>query len=245
MFQESLVESTSLLRSHNRWPALISLAIQGAIACALITLPLLHPEILPLGVPALSLVAPAPVMNAAPVPVQRVRAEMVDARSALAAPMQAAPMQAARISGAAFQSDAATVDRPALAVGVNLAGAGPSPLAALGSAPVAHVVARAWGATVAGPLNVSTGVMAGRLLEPMRPQYPAIARLSRSEGTVVVKAIISKTGAIESAHVVSGPAMLQGAALDAVREARYRPFLLNNQPTEVETTISIVFRLGS
>lgn len=243
MFQESLVESTSLLRSQNRWPALISLAIQGAIVCALIALPLLHPEILPRGVPALSLVAPAPVMKPAPVPVQRVRAEIADAMSALAAPVQAEVMQVARISGTAFQSDASTVDRPSLAVGMNLGGAGQSPLSALGSAPVAHVVAEPSGA--GGPLNVSTGVMEGRLLEPIRPQYPAIARLSRSEGTVVVKAMISKTGRIQSAHVVSGPVMLQGAALDAVREARYRPFLLNGQPTEVETTISIVFRLGS
>jgi protein TonB len=62
---------------------------------------------------------------------------------------------------------------------------------------------------------------------------------------VVVQAIISKSGKIESAQVVSGPAMLQASALQAVRAARYRPFLLNGQPTEVLTTISIVFRLGS
>jgi protein TonB len=87
--------------------------------------------------------------------------------------------------------------------------------------------------------------MAGRLLDPIRPEYPMIARLSHSEGTVVVQAIISKSGKIESAQVVSGPAMLQASALQAVRAARYRPFLLNGQPTEVLTTISIVFRLGS
>ncbi len=83
------------------------------------------------------------------------------------------------------------------------------------------------------------------LLAPIAPQYPTIARISRTQGTVVVEAIISKTGQIESAHVVSGPMVLQAAALQAVRDARYRPFLLNNQPTEVSTTISINFRLGS
>jgi len=93
-------------------------------------------------------------------------------------------------------------------------------------------------------MHVSTGVMAGQLLQPIRPEYPMIARLSRTEGTVVVQAVISKSGRIESARVVSGPGVLQAAALQAVREARYRPFLLNGLPTEVETTVSINFRLG-
>ncbi len=86
--------------------------------------------------------------------------------------------------------------------------------------------------------------MAGQLIDPIRPEYPTIARLSHTEGTVVVQAVISTTGRIERAHVVSGPEALQAAALQAVRDARYRPFLLNGQPTEVETTVSINFRLG-
>jgi len=56
---------------------------------------------------------------------------------------------------------------------------------------------------------------------------------------------MSKSGRIERARVMSGPPMLQGAALDAVRSARYHPYLLNNEPTEVETTISIIFHLSS
>ena len=126
--------------------------------------------------------------------------------------------------------------------GVYLAGTNTNPLSALVSAGPAgpHVVA----GPAAGPLHVSTGVMAGQLLQPIRPEYPVIAKLSHTEGTVVVQAVISKSGKIESARVVSGPAVLQGAALEAVREARYRPFLLNGLPTEVETTVSITFRLG-
>jgi protein TonB len=240
MFEESLVESTSLLRSRNRWPAIFSFALQAAIVSALVTLPLLHPEILPVSVPKLLLFAP-PLKPPTPPPVQPVRVETSGAATTVAA-----PMQAARISRA-FTSDGQAVDQPALAVGMTMIGAGQSPLSVLGSLGPAgpHVVVDAAPGKPAGLLNVSTGVMEGRLLEPILPQYPAIARISYSEGTVVVKAIISKTGKIESAHVVSGPAILQSAALDAVRDARYRPFLLNNQPTEVETTISIVFRLGS
>jgi protein TonB len=94
------------------------------------------------------------------------------------------------------------------------------------------------------PLKVSTGVSTGLLLAPIRPDYPQIAVLSRTQGSVVVQAIISRTGRVESAHVLSGPILLQAAALEAVRGARYRPYLLNNQSTEVETTFNIVFRLG-
>jgi protein TonB len=83
------------------------------------------------------------------------------------------------------------------------------------------------------------------LVAPIRPAYPAIARVARVEGTVVVEATISSTGSIEDLRVISGPAMLRPAAIDAIRAARYRPYRLNGVPTTVETTISINFRLGS
>jgi protein TonB len=95
------------------------------------------------------------------------------------------------------------------------------------------------------PTRISQGVLAGLLLAPIQPIYPPIAKASRIEGIVVIQAIISRTGRIESAHVLSGSPMLQAAALDAVRSARYRPYRLNNEPTEVETTVSINFRLGN
>jgi protein TonB len=97
----------------------------------------------------------------------------------------------------------------------------------------------------AGPLNVSGGVTAGMLLTPIQPVYPAIAKAAGIHGAVVMEAVISKTGRIESLHVVSGPDMLRRAALDAVQMARYRPYLLSGQPTEVQTTITVVFQLGS
>jgi periplasmic protein TonB len=241
MFQESLVESTSLLRGRSRWPAVISFAVQATIATVLIALPMLHPEILPLSAPRLTLEAPPPMKP--PVPVQPVHVETSSAAATVAV-----PAQVARISTQGFRDPGPAMEQPLLPVGVNMIGAGPNPLAALGSLGPASphvVVGPAAGRTAEGPLHVSTGVMAGQLLEPIRPEYPLIARLSHTEGTVVVQAIIAKSGKIESARVVSGPAALQASALQAVREARYRPFLLNGLPTEVETTVSIVFRLGS
>ena len=82
------------------------------------------------------------------------------------------------------------------------------------------------------------------LLLKTSPLYPPIARAARVQGTVVLQATISKTGSIENLHVVSGPAMLQQAALDAVKSWRYKPYLLNNEPVEVETQVNVIFTLG-
>jgi protein TonB len=82
------------------------------------------------------------------------------------------------------------------------------------------------------------------LLQKTIPLYPPIAKAARVSGTVVLQATISKAGMIENLRVLSGPAMLQQAAMDAVRSWRYRPYLLNGEPVEVETTVNVVFTLG-
>jgi protein TonB len=83
--------------------------------------------------------------------------------------------------------------------------------------------------------------MQGQLLSPIRPIYPAIALAAHVQGIVVVAATISRTGAIENLQVTSGPMMLRRAALDAIQQARYKPFKLNGESVEVDTTISVVF----
>jgi protein TonB len=60
----------------------------------------------------------------------------------------------------------------------------------------------------------------------------------------MLAATISKTGIIENLRVTSGPPMLRQAALDAVQSWRYRPYVLDGQPVEVETTIDVIFTLG-
>jgi protein TonB len=73
------------------------------------------------------------------------------------------------------------------------------------------------------------------------PAYPPIAKAARVSGTVVLQATIGRDGTVENLRVVSGPAMLQQAALDAVRQWRYRPYLVSNEPVEVETTVNVIF----
>jgi protein TonB len=99
---------------------------------------------------------------------------------------------------------------------------------------------------VAAPtkLTVSSGVEASKLIDPVQPVYPPIAKAARIQGTVVLAATIGKNGTIQDLKVVSGPAMLQQAALDAVRRWRYRATVLDGVPVDVDTTISVVFTLN-
>jgi protein TonB len=93
-------------------------------------------------------------------------------------------------------------------------------------------------------VRVSAGVAVGLLMQKTAPVYPLIAKTARVSGTVVLQARISKTGAIEDLHVLSGPVMLRQSAMDAVRTWRYKPYKLNNEPTEIETTINVIFSLA-
>jgi periplasmic protein TonB len=244
MFEGTLIESRGLVVSGTkRWTALGSAALQLGVAGLLVAFPLMHPDILPIHRDAPQLVVPQPMK-----PPVVVRVEAVDhtasAMSVPSAPASAAPVANVR----ALFVRPVGVDvgpEPVIGPGVHmgdetsvgsLIGIGPS-----GPGPNV-TVARA---KSTGPVNVSTGVSAGLLLAPIVPMYPAIAKAAGVQGAVVMEAVISKTGRIESLHAVSGPSMLRRAALDAVQAARYKPYRLNGEATEVQTTITVVFRLGS
>jgi protein TonB len=87
-------------------------------------------------------------------------------------------------------------------------------------------------------------MMEGNLVLRVQPNYPAAARQLRVQGKVVLRAVISREGAIENLQVVSGHPMLVRAAADAVRQWRYRPYMLNGDPVEVETEVTVNFVLS-
>jgi protein TonB len=93
------------------------------------------------------------------------------------------------------------------------------------------------------PLRVSR-VMEGNLVHRVQPEYPALAKMARVQGAVVLHAVISKQGTIEDLEVISGPPALVGAAVDAVRQWRYRPYYLNDEPVEVDTQVTVNFVLA-
>jgi protein TonB len=93
------------------------------------------------------------------------------------------------------------------------------------------------------PLKISHWAE-GNLIYRVQPVYPPLARQARIQGTVQLRAIISKAGTIERLAVESGHPMLAGSAIDAVRQWRYRPYLLNDEPVEIETEITVNFMLS-
>jgi protein TonB len=92
---------------------------------------------------------------------------------------------------------------------------------------------------------VGGNVAAAKLLRQIQPVYPQIAKTAHVSGTVILHAIIAKDGTIQELTYQSGPALLMRAAMDAVHEWRYQPTQLNGEPVEVDTTIQVVFTLGS
>jgi protein TonB len=87
-------------------------------------------------------------------------------------------------------------------------------------------------------------MMEGNLIYRVQPQYPALARQARVQGIVVLRAMISREGKIENLQVISGHPLLVQSAMDAVRQWRYRPYFLNNEPVGVETQVTVNFTLS-
>jgi protein TonB len=93
-------------------------------------------------------------------------------------------------------------------------------------------------------IRVGGQVQQAKAIYQPKPVYPALAKSARVQGVVRLQAIIAKDGTIQELQVISGPQLLVPAALDAVRQWRYQPTLLNGEPVEVITTIDVVFTLG-
>jgi periplasmic protein TonB len=238
MFEDSLMESGHEIKAKSKYWSVVSLLVNGGLLVAFIIWPLLHPEALPRQMMATLMVAPSPPPPPpppAPPPKVQVKSEMLN--SELLAPSRI-PKQIKTVNEAAAPPSMDGV------IGMENMGSGtPGGMGTiLGS--VGMGTATVVKSEPANRVNVSSGVMAGNLVVKTMPQYPAISKAARIQGTVVLQATISRTGSIENLRVISGPPMLQQAAIDAVRTWRYRPYLLNGEPVEVETTINVVFNLG-
>jgi protein TonB len=238
MFEDSLMESGNGIKRKNKFWSFVAFLLNGGALLALVIWPLLHPEALPKQMMATLMVAPSP--PPAPPPAARVP-KVQPKPELLSTELQAPstiPKETGQVKEAAIsQSIMSLTDVRDLSSGIpggigaiiDSVGTG-RPVVVKPKAPTS--------------LNVSSGVMAGNLLAKTLPQYPAIAKAAHIQGVVVLQATISKIGLIQNLRVISGPPMLQQAAMDAVRSWHYKPYLLNGEPVEVETTINVVFNLG-
>jgi protein TonB len=241
MFEDSTFESTGRIRTRSRAWMIASCAFNGSILLALVLIPLFHPATLPsLALPFLMQTPPPP--TAPPRPIAHLE------RTTLVHPqienntLYMPPTIPTHIYMAPEPEQTEGIDTASLGDSLGTGeGSVPGGSRNIFSTQERHPVMVRPAAT--GPVRLSGSVVEGLLIQKTVPEYPLIAKATHTQGTVVLQATISRQGTIENLRVTSGPLMLQQAAVDAVRTWRYRPYLLNGDPVEVETTVNVIFTL--
>ncbi|MGA8500237.1 MAG: energy transducer TonB [Candidatus Sulfotelmatobacter sp.] len=250
LFADVLLEASSLQRGRRTLATVLSILLQSLLVGGLLLVPLMFTETLPRQQLLSFLVAPPPpppppppaASEAAAKNLQRVESDLMDGQ--LRTPSRI-PQKVQMI-----REDEAP---PALSSGGVIGGVpGGIPGGQLGgviggiisSTSTLSSVPKLAAPAAPKRVRISQGVTEGRLIQKIEPAYPTLARSARIQGEVVLSAIISKTGEIQNLVLVSGHPMLVPSAIQAVKQWRYRPFLLNGEPVEVETTITVVFQLS-
>lgn len=235
MFEDSTFESAGSIRTRSHGWMLATFTFNGAVLLALALFPLLNPEALP-RMENISLMTVPPMPQEQPRP-PRERAAQLHVRTS---DMMGSQLRAPRVIPPTVYMQLTAEPPPATSAAAIPMGS-----------PFGRDL-RAFTGRVIGPsvrpeppvkTRVTQGVMEGLLIGRVIPEYPPIAREMGVEGTVILQASISRTGTIENLRVVSGPELLRRAAIDAVSQWRYRPYLLNGEPVEVETTVNVRFTL--
>lgn len=234
---DDLVLSGKTKRTHKSWTVLLSTVVQGLILGVMILIPLIYTEALPKTLLSTFLVAPPPPPPPPPpaaAPVKIIRPKIIPTQSTVAP--RVIPKNVEIVKDEA----------PDLAGGVDggfgVAGGTGNVLGGILGGPSGPAPPKP-----AAPARIKVGgqVQAAKMLRQTLPVYPAIAKTAHVAGTIILHAIIAKDGTVQALEYVSGPPLLMKAAMDAVREWRYTPTQLNGDPVEVDTTISVVFSLGS
>jgi periplasmic protein TonB len=241
MFEDSLIESGGRLKTKRGATTLLSFVLQMFLLGILILIPLIYTEALPKQQLMTFLVAPPPPPPpppppaAAPIKVVKIQSELNNGQ--LRTPTKI-PQKVQMIK----EEEAPP---PAMA-GVVGGVVGGVPGGSAGGVIGGIVNSTAALPKVAAPqrVRVSSGVSTGLLIKKVQPNYPPLARQARIQGQVVLQAEISKEGQIQNLQLISGHPMLAPAAIEAVKQWRYKPYLLNGEPVAVETQVVVNFTLS-
>jgi protein TonB len=238
MFEDSLMESGGRIKTNQKWTGLISTLVQLGLVGFLVLLPLIFTEALPKGQLTTWLVAPPPPPPPPPPAAPQIQhvqkvSEIVD--GALRTPSKI-PKKVQMI-----QQEEAPQQNSGVMGGVVGGVPGGSANGVIGGI----IGSGAPPPKVATPqkLRVSSGVADGLKIHDVTPAYPQMARIAHIQGDVLLQATISKSGVIENLRAVQGHPILIQAAMDAVKQWKYKPYILNGEPVEVETTIKVQFHM--
>jgi periplasmic protein TonB len=237
MFEELVVSSPHSKKTNKPWTIMVSMVFQSLFLAILLLIPLIYTEALPKAMLATLLVAPPPPPPPPPPPAQvtvikRPQVHLMDAGKLVAPKV--------------IPKDVKIIKEEA------------EPDMGMSGGVVGGVSGGSMGGTIGGVvgsvappppkvqqrIRVGGNVTAARVLNRVNPVYPPLARQTRISGTVRLHAIIAKDGTVQQLEVMSGHPLLVQAALDAVRQWRYQPTLLNGEPVEVDTTVDVIFSLN-
>jgi protein TonB len=239
MFEDSLIESGNKLKTKRGLTTSLTFVLEIILVGIIVLIPLLFTEALPKAQLLTGLVAPPPPPPPPPPPaavikVVKIETNMINdqLRTPTKIPKkieivkeEEAPPQMAGVVGGV----------PGGVPGGSMNGVIGGIVSSTAVVPVIHQATR---------VRVSQGVTSGLLIRRIQPTYPPLAKQARISGAVVLQAEISKDGSIQNLHVISGHPMLVPSALEAVKQWKYKPYILNGEPVEVETTITVNFTLA-
>ena len=241
MFEDSLLELRNKKRSP--WATLFSFIFQVGLVGVMILIPLIYTEALPKQQLMTFLVAPPPPPPPPPPPAAAPVVKVQKIVSELDQGQLRTPTSIPKKVLIAHDDE----QPPSGAVGVVGGVPGGVPGGQMGGV-IGGIISSTPVAVpkVATPtrVRVSQGVTEGLLMKKVQPNYPPLARSARIQGQVVLQAVIGKDGTIQNLRAISGHPMLTPAAIDAVRQWRYKPYFLNGEPVEVDTQITVNFTLA-
>jgi protein TonB len=242
MFTGSLLQTSADQRLRRSWTTLSSFGLQAFAMGVLLLLPLVRPDRIPL---LHRLATPVSLGQPMPdAPPMRARSGSGSATPSPSNVLNNHVLEPTRIPIGVTQITEEAPPQPFGALGTGAqAGAGsgvPNGIPSLDGTGTRPVLATP--PPPSHPIRVSH-MDPGSLIYQVQPVYPPLARAARVEGPVVLAALISKDGTIENLRVVAGRPMLVGSAVEAVSKWRYRPYILNSEPVEVETQITVNFLL--
>jgi len=244
MFEDSHIESGGKLKTKRGATTLFSFVLQMILLGVLILIPLLYTEALPKQQLMTFLVAPPPPPPppppaAAPIKVvKQIQTEIINGQ--LRTPTKI-PQKIQMIKE---EEAPPPMNSMAGVVGGVPGGVPGGQMGGVIGGIISSTPVSVPKAATPTRVRVSQGVTQGLLIRKVQPTYPPLARQARIQGAVLLQAEISKDGTIQNLRLISGHPMLTSAAIDAVKQWRYKPYILNGEPVEVETQITVNFTLS-
>jgi len=240
LFSDSLLDSPE--KKRRTWSTMFSFSFQCVLLGLLVILPLMFTEALPKAQLLTFLVAPPPPPPPPP-PTAQVPVKIIRQTDVLSSGQLRTPTRIPQKIEMIKEEEAP----PPMSAGVVGGVPGGVPGGQLSGVIGGIISSSSTAAPLVAPMpkriRVSQGVILGQLIHRVEPVYPKLALGARIQGVVQIKAIISKNGDIKELEVMSGHPILVPAALAAVKQWHYRPYLLNGEAVEVETNITVTFNI--